>query len=234
MADAAWPESTLLGRLDESARTHLLSLGVRRSAAPYSTLLREGAREQHVIVLDDAVTKVTASMGDGRQALLAIRMSGDVIGEISALNATPRSATVTTCCRSTIRIVHRRDFRAFLRANPEAAIQVAGMVADKLRWSNRRRVDFAAYPARVRLARVLCEFGLTYGRRRPEGLVVDIRLTQAELATLCGAAEVTVQKHLHQLRSEGIIGTGYRRVVILDIWALRQAALVDEETALPS
>jgi CRP-like cAMP-binding protein len=34
-------------------------------------------------------------MADGRQALLWIRVSGDLIGEISALNGTPRSASAT-------------------------------------------------------------------------------------------------------------------------------------------
>lgn len=230
MRDLPWPSGTLLGRLDEAARRDFLRRGVQLSAPEASVLLREGASESHIVVLDSAVVKVTAAMADGRQALLAVRVSGDIVGEISALNGTPRSATVTTCRASTIRVVHRNEFRAFLRSHPDAAMQIAGIVADKLRWSNRRRVDFTSYPVKVRLARVLWEIGSTYGRREPDGVVVDIHLTQAELATLCGAAEVTVQKCLKDLRDTRMVDTGYRRVMIRDIEELRRAGAVEDRT----
>jgi CRP-like cAMP-binding protein len=225
--DSPWPPSTLLGRLDEPARQQLLQLGVRRSAGACRVILREGVLESHVIVLDDALTKVTVSMADGRQALLAIRVSGDIVGEMSALNGTPRSATVTTCRASTIRIIHRKEFRAFLRSHPDAAMEIAGIVADRLRWANQRRVDFASYPVKVRLAKVLWEIAVAYGRREREGIIVDIQLTQAELATLCGAAEISLQKSLRDLREADIIGTGYRQVIVRDAEALRHSAGVE-------
>jgi CRP/FNR family cyclic AMP-dependent transcriptional regulator len=155
VSEPSWLSSTLLGRLGEVARRDLLRLGVRRSAGASQVILREGAREDHIIILINALTKVAVEMGDGRHALLDVRISGDVVGEISALNGTPRSATVTTCRPSVLQIVRRADFRAFLRNHPQAALEMAGIVADRLRWANRRRVDFAAYPVRVRLARVL-------------------------------------------------------------------------------
>jgi CRP/FNR family cyclic AMP-dependent transcriptional regulator len=225
--DSPWPPSTLLGRLDEPARQQLLKLGVRRLAGACRVILREGVLESHVIVLDDALTKVTVSMADGRQALLAIRVSGDIVGEMSALNGTPRSATVTTCRASTIHIIHRKEFRTFLRSHPDAAMEIAGIVADRLRWANQRRVDFASYPVKVRLAKVLWEIAVAYGRRERQGIIVDIQLTQAELATLCGAAEISLQKSLRELREADIIGTGYRQVIVRDAEALRHSAGVE-------
>ncbi|MEG3635212.1 Crp/Fnr family transcriptional regulator [Micromonospora palythoicola] len=224
MEEAHWPPATLLGRLQPSTRQLLLSVGVQRSVKEAQVLLREGALESHVILLDDALVKVTVSLSDGRDALLAIRVSGDIVGEISALNGTPRTATVTACRPSTIRIVHRNAFRSFLRDNPEAALEVAGIVADRLRWANRRRIDFTSYPVRVRLARVLWELAVAYGQRDPRGVIIDIRLTQNELATLCGAAEISLQKALGGLRADGIVATGYREIIVRDGEALRSVA----------
>ncbi len=227
MEEAPWPPGTFLGRLQPATRERLLSVGVRRSVKEAQVVLREGALESHVILLDDALVKVTVALSDGRQALLAIRVSGDIVGEISALNGTPRTATVTACRPSVIRIIHRNAFRAFLRDCPEAAMEVAGIVADRLRWANRRRIDFTSYPVRVRLARVLWELAVAYGRRGPRGVVVDIRLTQDELATLCGAAEISLQKALGGLRADGIVTTGYREIVVRDGEALRSIADLD-------
>jgi CRP/FNR family transcriptional regulator, cyclic AMP receptor protein len=226
--DVLWPAATFLGRLQPSTRDRILSAGVRRSVKEAQIVLREGANESHVVLLDDALVKVTAAMADGRNALLSIRVSGDIVGEISALNDTPRTATVTACRASTIRIVHRNEFRALLRDHPDAALAVAGIIADRLRWANRRRIDFTYYPVRVRLARVLWEIAAAYGRRGPDGLVVDIRLTQDEMATLCGAAEISVQKALSGLRSDGIVATVYRGIVVRDSAALRSVAEIDQ------
>jgi CRP/FNR family transcriptional regulator, cyclic AMP receptor protein len=163
-------------------------------------------------------------MADGREALLALRVSGDLVGEMSALNGTPRSATVTTCRPSTFSIIHGDQFRSFLRGHPDAAVEVAGIVAERLRWSNRRRLDFASYPIKIRLARILADLAAGLGRLSPSGLAIDVRLTQPELATLCGAADTTIEKALRDLRDNGIVGTGYQQIVILDLPALRRLA----------
>ncbi|MFY1703054.1 Crp/Fnr family transcriptional regulator [Micromonospora sp. WMMA1923] len=227
MQEKTWLAGTFLGRLSHTARKQLFAAGVRRSVREAQVVLREGDLETYVVVLEDALAKVTAAMSDGRQALLAIRMSGDIVGETSAINATPRTATVTACRRSTIQIVHRDAFRAFLHANPEAAMEVAGIVADRLRWADTRRVDFASCSVKVRLARVLLEIAVAYGRRSTSGVVIGVGLSQAEMATLCGAAEITVQKAVSSLRKAGIVATGYREIIVRDIDGLREVAEVD-------
>ena len=222
-----WPVGTLLHRLTPGTRHALLALGVRRLVAPGEQLLREGEYGSHVILLRRAFAKVTVAMSDGRDALIAIRVSGDMIGEMSALNGRPRSATVTTCGQSTISVIHNNEFRPFLRDHPDAAIEIAGMVADRLRWANRRRVDFATYPAKIRLVRILVELATHYSYRTPAGIEIAVQLTQPELATLCGAAEITIQRALRDLRTAGLVHTGHRRTVIKDIRTLRTLADLD-------
>ncbi|MEV0270442.1 Crp/Fnr family transcriptional regulator [Hamadaea sp. NPDC050747] len=224
MSEQKWLPGTLLGRLDETSRKALLALGVPKTVAAGSPIIREGHRETFVVLLIDAVAKVTAAMADGRPALLSIRMSGDIVGEMSALNEVPRSATVTACRPSAVRVIYRDEFREYMRTRADAAVEIAGTVADRLRWANRRRMDFAAYPVKVRLARVLAEMSAAYGRRGADGIVVSVDLTQAELATLCGAASMSVQKALRELRQANLVETGYRRIVVRDLAVLRELA----------
>jgi CRP-like cAMP-binding protein len=104
---------------------------------------------------------------------------------------------------------------------------LAGIVAQRLRWANRRRVEFGGYPVKVRLARVLAELAASYGLRVPRGLVIGVDLTQPELAALTGSAEVTIHKALAELRKDGLITTGYRRTTVLDLARLRDIARLD-------
>jgi CRP-like cAMP-binding protein len=219
-----WPARTLMGRLDPAARVGLLRAGVPRRFEPGEVLIHEGLLGSHVFLLKDALVKVTVLLPTDRQALMAIRVSGDLVGEMSALNAVRRSATVTACRSSLVFKIGQDAFRSFLRAYPDAAIAVAGIVADRLRAANRRRADFASYPVKVRVARALAEMGAWYGHRVPTGVAVDVELTQSEIATLCGAADITVHKVLRELRDAGLVATEYRGFVIRDVAALQSLA----------
>ncbi|UWP83128.1 Crp/Fnr family transcriptional regulator [Dactylosporangium fulvum] len=176
------------------------------------------------MLLHSGILKVTVLTSDGAESLLAIRIGGDLVGEMSALNDLPRSATVAACTPSVYSVIHRQQLHTFLERQPGAALALAGMVADRLRWANQFRVEFTAYSAKVRIARVLVKMALAYGRRTPTGLEIGFELTQSELASLCGAAEVTVQKALRDFRHNGAIITGYRTVTVVDLDALQEAA----------
>lgn len=220
-----WPAGTLLSRLSRPSATALLALGTEQRVAAGRVLMREGNVESHVVVIRRGVAKVTAEMTDGRAALLSIRVSGDLLGEMSALSGSPRSATVTMCGPGVVRVVPRRDFEPFLSSHPDAAVQLATMVGERLRWSNRRRIDFTSYPVKTRLARILAELAELYGQRSHHGaLEIGVRLTQPELATMCGAAEITVQKALRDMRRSNLVSTRYGRITVWDLPALRGRA----------
>lgn len=217
IGSSPWPVGTLLSRLEARTAEVLLGLGTNRQVCDGGVLLREGDETDHVVLLKRAIVKVTVNAPSGREALLSIRVTGDLVGETSALNRRRRSATVTASGRALVSVIHRREFQPFLRDHPDAAVQVAGVVADRLRWANRMRVEFSDYPIKVRLARILAELASAYGRRTSLGLEIAVPLTHHELATLTGGAEVTVQKALRELREEGLILGGYRRTTVLDL-----------------
>jgi CRP/FNR family cyclic AMP-dependent transcriptional regulator len=222
--DTVWAPGTFLGSLKPAVASELLGMGVRRQIAPSRMIMREGARDTHVVLLLSGFVKVTTAV-EGFETLLGIRLPGEVIGEIGALTGDPRSATVTACGQVIAGLIARPDFEAFLRRRPDAATLVTAMVARQLRWANRRRTDFAAFPAHIRLARLLVDMADVCGQPRPDGGVeIALPLSQPELAAMIAIAQATVQKAIHELRERKLIGTGYRRIVLTDPGALRMLA----------
>jgi CRP/FNR family cyclic AMP-dependent transcriptional regulator len=222
--DTEWAPGTFLGSLAPDTGAELAGLSVRRQYAAGRTILREGGRDLHVVLLISGFVKVTTAV-EGFETLLGIRLPGEVVGEIGALTGEPRSATVTACGRVTAGLISRPDFEAFLRRRPDAATLVTATVARQLRWANRRRTDFAAFPAHIRLARLLVEIADVCGRDLPGGGVeIGVPLSQPELAAMIAIAQATVQKAVHDLRDRKLIGTGYRRITIVDPGRLRMLA----------
>jgi len=219
-----WAPSTFLGSLSPATATELINLSVQRMLAPGRVLLREGDTDTHVELLISGFVKVTTSV-DGFETLLGIRVPGEVVGEVGALTGQPRTATVTACGRVLAGVIARAEFEDFLRRHPEAALRVTASVVGQLSWANRRRTDFAVYPAHVRLARLLVEIAEVCGRPTPAGGVeIGVPLSQPELATMIAIAQATVQKAIQELRAQGLISTGYRRLTILDMPAMRTLA----------
>jgi CRP-like cAMP-binding protein len=183
------------------------------------------------MVLTSGWVKVTGSTEDGGQALLALRVGGELVGEQAALDGGARSATVVSAGLTTARKISRREFLSFLERRPEAGVAVGRALSIQLRWATRRRIDLGGLPVVVRLARVLGELGALYGRKTADGIEFQYMLTQPELAAMVSASEPAVHRALRQLRADRVVMTGYRQVIITDPVALETIA--DKGTSCP-
>ncbi|MEU5260491.1 Crp/Fnr family transcriptional regulator [Amycolatopsis sp. NPDC021455] len=217
-------EHGLFAALAPATVSALVRIGTERVYHPGNILVRQGESTTFVVLLLAGWVKVTATTADGGHALLAVRSSGDLVGELAGLDGEPRSATVTAVGRLRARVIGRPEFQRFLIRYPDAGLAVSRMVAAKLRWSTQRRIDFSGYDVPGRLARILVALVSAYGTPTPRGWEVGFPITQPELAALIGAAEPTVHKSLTELRRRNVLDTGYRRMTILDLPALRAAA----------
>ncbi|MFG2000897.1 Crp/Fnr family transcriptional regulator [Spirillospora sp. NPDC048911] len=231
----SWPAGTFLSRLSEQARARLLGLGQFHPVPPQRELVRQGEPGGSVWLLIDALVKVSARVENGTESLLALRVSGDLIGEMAVLGESVRSATVTTCGRAVVSQIKGGAFVDFLQHHPAVALTLNQMTIDRLRWSNQRRLDFAGYETSRCLARVILALVERHGLPGPDGIDLGIPLTQAELGGLVGAKEATVQKALRELASQGLVTTpGRRRVIIIDLPGLREFADLARAGQVPS
>jgi len=223
-----WPPGSLLAELPDAARNRLFGIGAMRAYAnPGQVLIREGDSTTSVYLLLSGVVKVTG-LTEGGEALLAIRMGGDLVGELSALDGRKRLATVTTASSVGVRVIGRTEFNGFLGRNSDIALAVTSGIADKLRSATARRIDFTSCAVGTRFARVLLELVERYGEPVGTSRIIRCPLTQTELAALVGAAEPSVHRVLRQLRSSAIVATGYRQITVLDTTALRRLAFPDQ------
>ena len=208
----------------EPDRLALLALGTRRHFTRGQALMHEGDLGRDVFVLVHGCVKVFGDAYDGRMTLLAIRVGGDILGELSALDGGPRSATIVAAVPTVAKVIGREVFDGYLGDRPQAANAVRKSIAAKLRQATRFRIDLGGAPVLVRLARTLYQLAVAYGRQNPQGTLVDVPLSQVELAALVGAAEPSVQRALAELRRMGLLTTGYRLLVISDMDGLRSLA----------
>lgn len=228
-----WHPNSFLGQLRSDTRDALLRLGTSRTYRDRETLLHKGDQSRHVLVLVSGRVRVTADTDEGREALLAIRIEGELIGELAFLDNEPRSATVTAVSgakqTAEVRVIAQPAFRSFLQAHADAGLAMSKTVAARLRWATRRRVDYTE-SITVRLARVLCELAKQYGKAGAHGVTLA-PFTQSDWAGFISASLPSVQNAFTRLRDAGLVRTRYRQVEIADLARLQEAAKLDDEPA---
>ncbi|WP_344057001.1 Crp/Fnr family transcriptional regulator [Microbispora corallina] len=224
MTPNRWPTGTFMHRLTDELRSELLELGILRTYPPGHILIKQGDHSTSVWLLLDALVKVTGTVENGVEATLAIRVSGDIVGDMSAMDGAPRSATVTTCGHAVCQQIKGPVFRSFVARRPAVALALSQVIADRLRWSNQRRLDFAGYETKICLARVLIALISRHGRATGDGTSIGVPLTRAELGLLVGARKITTQKALRELAADGLIRRGHRDVVVTDLAGLTKLA----------
>ena len=223
-SDGKWAAGTVLHALDPDDRRALIGLGAPRVFQPGATLISEGSRDFDAYVLLDGCCKVLGNSVDGRAVLVSIRIGGDLVGELAALDEQPRSATVIALTPVTSRVISRPRFLRYLATHPLAAQAIHAQVARELRRSTRYRVYVNGAPIAARLAFVLDFLAETYGQPGPDGVRIDVPLSQPELASLIGVSEPSLHRALSDLRSRNVIVTRYRRVIVRDPALLRALA----------
>lgn len=216
-----WPAGTLLGDLSLEARDKLLRLGTVRQVEAKRVLLNQGERSTHVLLVLHGWVKVVARNEGGDLALLAIRTSGEFVGEQAGLDDQPRSATVETASLSWVAIVEMRNFVRFLCSDEEAVLAVLRGLSAMIRSATRRRVNFIGRDAMSRLALVLDELVESYGRATHDGVRIQVSLTYQDLAGLVETSERTVQRTMPELERQGILRSHRGRITVLDRQRLR-------------
>jgi len=212
-----------LDELDPAERSDLEALGTVRRYPRGDVLFHEGDDAGAVVVLLDGRVKAAVNR-DSREVILAFPGPGELLGELSAVDGRPRSGTVRAVDDVEALVIPGSAFRAFLERRPRVALVLLRSVTARLRASDRQRVDYAVNDVVVRVAVRLVELCDRFGAERDGHVDTGLAISQDELAAWAGASREAVAKAMGILRSLGWVQTERRRVVVLDLAALRRYA----------
>ena len=218
--------SSFLARLDADASRAFHGLGVPRHHRRGATVLFEGDSRDTVLFVVEGRVKVVSTSVDGRELVLGLRGPGELLGELTAVaqDGHARSGTVVALDEVDVRVLTGDEFRAFLLEHPTSAIGLLAMLIERLREADRQRVEFGSLDVPHRVARLLVDLARSGTADGDGGTQVGVQLTQEELATMVSASRESLARALGVIRKQGLIRTGRRSIVVLDVDRLRTFA----------
>jgi CRP/FNR family transcriptional regulator, cyclic AMP receptor protein len=223
MRDIA-PPGGFWGLLSAPERALLAAAG-RDSVFPAgSTICVQGDPATHLFILVSGWVKVVSVTREGQQTVLALRGNGDVVGELAGEVTGYRTATIYAIDRvESVTVPHDR-FYAFLDEHLSAGRAYRHMITQ--RWSDTAESlrAQATCTGAQRLARLLLVLARQHGVGDGHRVVIDLPLSQTELASLVSASRATVTRAFSDWRRRHLVETSQRHVTIIDVPSLRRIA----------
>jgi CRP/FNR family cyclic AMP-dependent transcriptional regulator len=194
---------------------------VIRHFSPGQIIFHHGDPGGLLYIIIRGKVKIAHSTPEGQEALLAILGEDDFFGELALLDDSPRSATAEAIQVTETLTLHRDEFISFISNNPKFSLHVLKTLARNIRRLNSQLSDVFFLDLPARLARTLLTLAEQHGRVTVEGIVIDLALTQTDLAEMTGATRVSINKAIGRFRREQWVQTKGRKFTILNEGALQ-------------
>jgi CRP/FNR family transcriptional regulator, cyclic AMP receptor protein len=219
---AAQPAPGTFGALlTDDERLALERLGVRRRFARGSTLIVQGGTDRRVVLILSGRVKVFRVDPSGHELLLVICDPGSLLGELGAIDGEPGIAHVGALDDVEALVIPAADFRRHLETVPRVAVVLLEDIVQRFRDTTVRRSQFSSSDTTGRLIARILELADRYGEPGPEGIAIDLPISQEELAAWTGSSRAGVMQAIQSLRELGWISTGRRRIVVTQPDAMR-------------
>ena len=203
------PEESLI-----KATSHV----VTRNHPANQVILLENDWGGSVYFILEGWVKIRTYNLDGKEVTLNIIGTGELFGEMAAVDEVPRSTDVITLTPTKISSIPAQDFVELIYSEPLAGVRLAQLMAKRLRQVN-RRLRLREADSTSRVADTLLFLADGQGKKVERGTQIP-NLPHRELSSLSGLARETVTRVLTKLEKKGLIKREQQLLYIPDLNAL--------------
>jgi CRP/FNR family cyclic AMP-dependent transcriptional regulator len=169
-----------------------------------------------LIVLIKGRIKLTNTSVSGKEVVLHYLGTGDIFGELAALDGKERAADAIALEDSEVFVVYTRDhLLPILIAHPRALQEILQALCEKIR-DGAAIIEDNTLEMRGRTARGLLRLARQHGRPSTDGTSLQLEISQEELGKYLGISRPNVSRQLGQLKIANMIRISGTEISIID------------------
>ncbi|MDP5306951.1 Crp/Fnr family transcriptional regulator [Paracoccus spongiarum] len=181
----------------------------------WETLFQQSDAAREVCFLVSGALMAIHWTEDGREIIFTRFQTGDHFGELAALDGGARSLAVVARDESQVLVLERDSFLRLIDRLPVVRDRLLQSLVARIRVLTQRNLELVTFSVEQRLRSYLVSIFFERGRLHPGGVIEDMP-THSEIAASIGANREIVSRVLSQLRRDGLIRTGRRRIELRD------------------
>jgi CRP/FNR family cyclic AMP-dependent transcriptional regulator len=196
----------LFGALAEADRRAVLQEMRETSFSAGQAIFARGDPGRDVYLVTSGRVRLSVLTAEGRELSFAHAEPGQIFGEIAVLDGGVRSADATAVSKVTAVTLSKGALTRLIEQRPEVREAIVKFLCNRVREADHQLEGIALYPIEVRLARFFLAAARQKGELKPGAkIVIDLPISQSELALLIGASRPKVNAALALLEDSGAI-----------------------------
>jgi CRP-like cAMP-binding protein len=203
--------------LDELSAQEVERLRSQSSQSDYargSTIFTPRTNPHSIYLLEQGLVRIYRLSQHGEETTFGYVSPGEVFGELTVFGDFPRESFAMTVHASRVWRIPLKVFHDLLESHTGVLLAIIRQMGQRMKRIESRVENLVFRDVRARLAGILLELKEDFGHPRGDSWLLDLALTQAELATLVGATRQTVNASLRELESRGLIRREGRRLIV--------------------
>jgi CRP-like cAMP-binding protein len=180
----------------------------------------DSSREVYFVVSGQLQVIIFAM--NGKQVIFEDINSGEMFGELSAIDGQPRSAFVVAMTDTRVCSMSHDDFWQVLRAYPEVAESTMQRLTGMVRLLCERIFEISTLPVKDRIHAELLRLALQHMRNDDNSAIIEPAPTHADIACHIGSHREAVSRGLVCLRKKGMIERRGNKLIIHNVAQLRE------------
>ncbi len=209
--------------LDDQEVHDLISVAKKRTFRSGEVIFHRDDPGQVLYIIKEGKVKICLISPDGQEISLVVFGKGEYFGDLALLDGLPRSADAIALEKVECYTLQRSDFHNAIMKNPRIAIQIMEVLCERLRKTDQQVEDLIVLDVYGRVAKKLLELAETHGVQQEDGsTLINVRLTQQELAAMVGASRESVNKVLGYFTDKQYITTDKHKITLHRISDLKR------------
>lgn len=221
-ATDALSRTELFGSLPGDALDHVARLTVPRRYERGRFVFLQGQAGDALYVVAEGLVKVFVVSEEGDEMVLTTLRPPEVFGELSLIDGGPRSAGAQATEDTTLLHVGRDAMLELLREHPALCDRLLAYLGGMIRRLTDQAADLVFLDLNGRVAKLLVALAAERGEREGDAVVLDLRLTQSDLAAMVGGSRQSVNQILRSFERHGYLELQPGRVVVRRLESLRE------------
>lgn len=184
-----------------------------------SLLFGESTLASHLYFILDGKIEIIKTVPDGRELTMRVCSRNDLVGETALFSSNSQYMVSAKVIEDgNCAVLPKTDFEEEIAADSHLAVEMMSWLSFLNRQNQSKFRDMLLHGKKGALYSTLIRLTNSYGNPTNEGVLINIPMTNTDLANFCGTSREVVNRMLSPLKKDGILSIqkGYITVHDLD------------------
>lgn len=186
-------------------------------------LFQEGMTANELYILRSGRIQISKISQDGKELTLRICTRGDIVGELTLFTNEAKYLLNAKVLESgEVAVLKKEYLEQQLLENGSLAYEFMKWMSDHFRRTQTKFRDLVLHGKKGALYSTLIRMTNSYGVKREEGsILINIPLTNQDLANFCGTSRESINRMLSDLRKDNIVSINKGKITVHDLEFLK-------------